>query len=31
MGEVWLAEDTRDPDLAILHDHPEFIRMFGKA
>ncbi|HEY2954559.1 MAG TPA: protein kinase [Candidatus Eisenbacteria bacterium] len=21
----------RDPDLASLHDHPEFIRMFGKA
>lgn len=20
-----------DPDLANLHDHPEFIRMFGKA
>jgi len=21
----------RDPDLATLHDHPEFIRLFGKA
>ena len=21
----------RDPDLATLHDHPEFVRMFGKA
>jgi hypothetical protein len=21
----------RDPDLASLHDHPEFIAMFGKA
>lgn len=21
----------RDPDLEILHDHPEFIRMFGHA
>jgi len=21
----------RDPDLASLHDHPEFIRLFGKA
>jgi hypothetical protein len=20
-----------DPDLESLHDHPEFIRMFGKA
>jgi hypothetical protein len=21
----------RDPDLESLHDHPEFIRLFGKA
>jgi len=21
----------RDPDLASLHDHPEFIALFGKA